>query len=551
MLKQLCIRQFELVEHLDVEWFGGMSAITGETGAGKSMILDALSLVLGERASPSCVRMGSNQCVISAAFALEQAPQAQAWLADNDLAEENPHECLLRRVINAGGQSRAYINGQLVGAAALKQLGQWLVDLHNQHEFQSLLRPSTQAQLFDRFVGATQQAEQTQMLWLQIHKLADQLQQQRQDAGKLSERREDLRFQIDELNKLAPNAEEYYQSEQRFRLMANIEAIQSTSNMVQQSLFDEEHGARQLLVQSTKTLESEETFVELNEFLQSGIINLEEAQRWLDFFQSSLEFDAAEFASLQARVTAYTSIARKHNAQPEKLDTIYQQLQEDLAAIDESVDLAKLEQTLAELKQQWQTVAGELSAKRHTKKALFESHISQMMEQLSFHGGKFIVDLNADEPSSYGLERIEFTVITNLGQPAKPLRKIASGGELSRLSLIIQVVQANLIDIPSLIFDEVDVGIGGSTAEVVGTLLRQLGAKGQVICVTHQPQVAALAHHHWQASKTSINQATFSKLKLLKNAERIQEIARMVGGTTVTEQSLSHAREMIRRAHET
>ncbi|QEY64945.1 DNA repair protein RecN [Metapseudomonas lalkuanensis] len=555
MLVHLSIHNYAIVEHLDLELEGGMSVITGETGAGKSIMLDALGLTLGDRADSGVVRPGADKADILASFDISDIPEACAWLAERDLDNDGP--CILRRVITAEGRSRAYINGSPCPQGDLKALGELLIDIHSQHEHQSLLKADTHRRLLDEFAGASDLARQVQLAAQRWRQTRQELERLSRAGDEQRARHQLLSYQLDELENLALGENELEQLEQEHKNLANAESLLAACRQVID--FCSESDAGNVLSALTASLNRLTAFhtqpgalAEAVNLLSSAQIQVEEAMGELNRFLDHFDADPERQQALEERLDSIYTLARKHRVQPNKLAELQQRLLDELEALnadDEAVE--RLTEELSAYERHYQEKAAELSRLRGEASDRLAGSVETEMQRLGMPGGRFSIQLHAsqmDEPQQQGLEQVEFLVSANPGQPLKALAKVASGGELSRISLAIQVITAQTSRVPTLVFDEVDVGIGGPTAEVVGQLLRRLGQRGQVLTVTHLPQVAAQGHHHLFVHKERGTQETRTAVAKLQEAPRIEEIARMLGGVDLTEESLAHARKMVTSA---
>lgn len=550
MLTQLTVSNYAIAERVELQFNKGMTALTGETGAGKSIVLDALSLAMGGRADAGAVRHGASRADITACFDISRIPEASEWLESHDLDEKN--ECILRRTISKDGRSKAFINGQPCPLSQLKELGGLLMDIHSQHQHQSLLRKDTHRKLLDEFAGAEQLAEQTEAAWKAWNQTNRKLEQRRQNADEAEAKLQLLRYQVEELDRLAIDSGEQEALEQEQGQLSQADTILHSSHQAALLCTEDEASAAQLVRQALHYLE--QLPVEVSELadtlqmLSEAQIQISEAGDNLRRFVDDYEADPARLAEVEDRLSAIYQMARKHRISPEELPELHQRLKAELAELDGGE--GSLEQLEAELEKQkagYSELAQRLSTKREQAAAELDQRIALELAQLSMPAVQFITNLSRneqDEPGLHGMEEVEFLVSANPGQPARALAKVASGGELSRISLAIQVVVAQTSTTPTLVFDEVDVGIGGGTAEVVGRLLRALGSNGQVLCVTHLPQVAAQCHQHLFVSKFTDKEATFSRIESLSDQGRIDEVARMLGGVDMTEQTIAHAREM-------
>jgi DNA repair protein RecN (Recombination protein N) len=552
MLSQLTIQNFALVDQLELELQRGMTAITGETGAGKSIMLDALGLTLGDRADLDVIRHGAERADISASFTLDDNPDALAWLDEHDFPREGS-ECILRRVLTRDGRSRAYINGQATTLAELKTLGEMLIDIHSQHEHQSLLVTATHQKLLDAFAGHQEQAAQLRELVRGIRSLRQEIEALEQAAAAGSAQRELLEFQVRELSELRLQPDEFSALENEQRQLSHAEsalaALRAVLDLCSDSdEFNLEQGLRRATTLLADLPFSNSLLEEANTLLGSALIQVEEAASTLNRASDRIELNPERLQEVDERLGDIHRMARKHKVEPEQLHAHLQTLQEqldNLASADSRIGSLQVE--LASREARYHQLAARLSQQRAKAARKLEKDINAQLGKLGMASARLSVDLKSDSASLSpgGYDAAEFLISTNPGNPPKPLVRIASGGELSRVSLAIQVVIAGTSAIPTLVFDEVDVGIGGGTAKAVGELLRQLGERGQVLCVTHQPQVASQAHQHLLVSKVSDKQSTTTTLRLLDAKQRVQEVARMLGGDELTDKSLAHARELL------
>jgi len=557
MLTQLTVSNYAIAERVELQFSKGMTALTGETGAGKSIVLDALGLAMGGRADAGAVRHGAKRADITATFDVSDIPEASTWLAEHELDDEN--DCILRRVISKDGRSRAYINGQPCPLNHLKELGGLLMDIHSQHQHQSLLRKETHRKLVDEFAGVEALAADTREAWKTWNQIRQRLTERRQNADEAEAKLQLLRYQVEELDRLALEDGEQEQLEQEQAQLSQADTVLHNSHQAALLCTEDETSAADLVRQALQQLEQLPVDVpalaDTIQMLNEAQIQISEAGDNLRHFVEDYEADPARLSEVEERRSAIYQMARKHRITPEELPELHQRLSVELAELDGGE--GSLEQLEAELESQrarFDELAGKLSESRATAAAELDQRVAAELAQLSMPNMQFITHLNrnsGEEPAPHGLEEIEFLVSANPGQPARPLAKVASGGELSRISLAIQVVVAQTSTTPTLVFDEVDVGIGGGTAEVVGRLLRTLGSNGQVLCVTHLPQVAAQCHQHLFVSKFTEQDATFSKIETLDDQGRISEVARMLGGVDMTEHTIAHAREMFSKGQAT
>ncbi len=555
MLTHIHIWNFAIVEGLDLPLEGGLTVLTGETGAGKSILLDALGLALGDRADSGVIRHGAEKAEISVTFSTEDAPEAEAWLREHELASAG--ECIIRRVISAGGKSRAFINGKPAPAASLRELGEMLVDLHGQHEHQSLLRQDAQRRLLDDFAGHDRRLAELADAWQDWREKQTELARLRHAASERDDRLELLRYQVQELEELALAEGELAELEAEHRRLANASGLLETGQRVLLTLDgDDPACAGNLLAAALHDVgemsETDPQLAGVTELLDSAVIQAREAASELRRYLDGLELDPERLAWLEARLATIQDLARKHHCDPAELPGLLPRLQAELAELEQAeVRAGNLQAEVDAALARYRTLAEKLGKSRRSAARKLGKAVTESMQTLGMEGGRFevsVTPLETDTPAVTGLERIAFQVSANPGQPLKPLARVASGGELSRISLAIQVITARDSRIPTLIFDEVDVGIGGRVAEIVGQLLRTLGEQRQVICVTHLPQVAALGHHHLQVQKTAERNRTHSHIAVLDREARVDELARMLGGIEITDQTRSHAREMIERA---
>ncbi|UYG07925.1 DNA repair protein RecN [Halomonas sp. M4R1S46] len=556
MLTELAIRDFAIVDHLELELAGGMTAITGETGAGKSILLGALGLCLGERADAGSVRHGAERADLSARFDIAALPAARAWLAERELPAD---DCLLRRVVTRAGRSRAWINGQPTTVADLKALGAHLIEIHGQHAHQALLGEETHLRLLDDFAGhgeAVTELAETFRAWREARRRLKRL---AEDGDEVRARRQLLRYQVEELDQLALAEDELGGLEAQQEELAHAEERLREAQFAVECCDGEQGGALPLLNQAVSRLSAlpgsdRGALAEALSMLGDACIQVEEAGRELTHFAAGVELDPERLAWVEERLGEVHRIARKHHVPPDELPALHRTLGEELAELDGGDgDLEALSAEVEALETRWREQAEAVSTNRRGAARRFGEAVQEQLAFLAMGKATFEVELAAREaPGPEGLDRVRFLISANPGQPARPLAKVASGGELSRISLAIQVVAAQHSTIPSLVFDEVDVGVSGATAEIVGQLLRRLGAEGQVLTVTHLPQVAAQAHRHLHIAKQAEDDITLTRMALLDEAGRVGELARMLGGMTLTDQTLAHAREMLdasQRAH--
>ena len=547
MLQRLVIRDFVIVDRLELEFNAGFGALTGETGAGKSILIDALSLALGERAEASVVRMGAERAEVAAEFDVVTGSELEQWLRSNDYDAD---ACLLRRVVDSGGRSRAYINGAPATLGQLRDAADFLADIHGQHAHHSLLRPAAQRTLVDTHAGAQPLAREVAAAYSTWRAAREARQAAEQDIEASVRERELLEWQVKELQALAFDPAEWLETEQEQKRLGHANALLEAATAALSVLDDGELAALPALqhagVRLSELTGYDPALAEAAQLFEGALIQLEESALALRRYQDRLELDPSRLAELDARIDAVMQMARKHRMTPVELPELLLRL---TARFDELLLRADPEALAARERQSEQTfrdLAKKLSAVRtKTAKALSKA-VSDGMQELAMAGGRFEIALTPlPEGAAYGVEDVEFLVTANPGQPLRPLAKVASGGELSRIGLALQVIASQANPAGTLIFDEVDVGIGGRVAEIVGRMLRQLGVSRQVMCVTHLPQVAAQADWQWSIAKQTNNGATVSSVSALDAEGRIGEIARMLGGEKITDTTRQHAAEML------
>ena len=546
MLINLSIQDYAVVDRLEVDLDAGMTCITGETGAGKSIMLDALGLCIGDRADPKAIRPGAARTDIAAYFDVSQNTRAQVWLAEHDL--EAAGDCILRRTITAEGRSRAYINGSPATLSDCADLGQLLVDIHSQHAHQSLLRRPVQRSLLDTYAGAEAlivEVSETAQRWRVLQEEYARLSGQTEESDA---RRALLTYQIEELATLNPQPGELEALEAQHKLLANAAYIIDSANDISAGCEAQRDQLARLVQLANDDRMTGSATDNLRELLQSALIQLDEAQAETERFAAAVELDPEGLRAAEERLSALHDLARKHRVQPDALHELLATLQAELESLVGGTDqLASLEETVGDTALAWRTHAKALSERRREAAVLLAQRVMETLTDLAMTKCVFEIALISFEDSSpdpRGAEDIKFLIATNPGAAPGPLSKVASGGELSRISLALQVVAADTATSPTMVFDEVDVGIGGGVAEVVGDLLRTLGQRSQVLVVTHQPQVAAKGHQHLLVSKTG-EDAVHSELTLLAGEPRIEEVGRMLGGAKLTDSTLAHAREML------
>ncbi len=551
MLTHLQIRDLAIVTALELELQAGLTALTGETGAGKSILVDALGLALGERADKGMIRSGSERAEVTALFDISNNPSVNTWLVAQALDEEG--ECILRRSLNREGRSRAFINGRAVPLQQLQTLGSLLVEVHGQHAHQSLLKASHQRHLLDAYGGHLPLAEETASRYKAYKNSRQQLSELVSAASDRSSRLDLLLYQQKELASLNLSTEELSAIDLEHRRLSHLDQLRSQCTEIVDGLDESDPSLRSLLARYSEQLASlqqlDEALSEPREMLEGALIQVDESLAYLHNYLSDLEIDPAALQQLEERLQAIHDAARKYRVTAQELPQRLTDIEQELEQLEHAdIELATLEQQVEVEQKAYRKSAQRLSKARQQAASRLSSEISEGMQQLGMEGGVFDVSLTAlpdDKTAAHGLESVEFQVSANPGMPLQPLSRVASGGELSRISLAIQVSTVRYGETPTLVFDEVDVGIGGGVAEIVGQMLRTLGETRQILCVTHLPQVAAQAMHHLQVTKQSSNKQTHTTIAQLEEEARIEEIARMLGGVKITQQTLAHAREMV------
>jgi DNA repair protein RecN (Recombination protein N) len=552
-LQHIVLRDFVIVRELDLDLSSGFSALTGETGAGKSILIDALQLVLGARAETSVVREGAARAEICAEF--DTTPEILKWLDDEGFADiATDSQLLLKRTIDAQGKSRAWINGSPATATQLRALGDMVLDIHGQHAWQSLTRPDAVRGLLDAYAGLTLQS--LTQSWTQWRQATQALHEARTAQATLQEERERLLWQIAEVDKLAPADDEWDELNSQHTRLSNAQALMDAAQAAIQALEDDDSGALRLLAKAQDALQDqtdvEPEFTALVDVLASSLAQAGDVAHSLNAYLSRTELDPARLQTLDDRMSLWMSLARRFKRTPQELPALYQEWKTRLTQLDAATDLEGLEAAEAKAAAAYQTEARKISQARTQAAPKLATAITQAMQGLGMQGGRFEVQLDkTEQPTASGLESITFLVAGHPGSTPRPVGKVASGGELSRIALAIAVTTSELGTAQTLIFDEVDSGVGGAVAETVGRLMKQLGIDRQVLAVTHLPQVAACADHHLVVSKHSDAQGTSSQVNALSADARVNEIARMLGGEKVSDTTLAHAREMLQTSAKT
>ncbi len=551
MLQHILIKNLVIMRELALELEPGMTALTGETGAGKSILIDALGLVLGNKTDNSLIRAGADKAEIHAIFDLSYLPAAQQWLQTHELDADN--ECILRRTLTRQGRTRCFINGNPVPLRRLQELGIQLVEIHGQHEHQKLLKNSAQRTLLDAYAAHDTLLKEVQTLYNRHRQQNQRLDRLRQQADDRLQRMDYLQFQIDELELLALKDDEWAHLEKEQRLLANAEQTGADLATLQELLAD---GEQAVLTQLNQGLQAVQRLAQLHnnlqpasEMLDNAVIQIEESLLTLNEFSAQLEHDPQRLAKIDQRLGSIHELARKHRVHAEELPKLLLDLRKEIAQLENAeASLAELEQECAALQQQYRKKAAALSHSRKQAASRLSRTVTKTMQTLAMKGGHFSIAIQPStrqQAAAHGLDQIEFLVSTNPGQEAAPLARVASGGELSRISLAIQVATSNCTNTATLIFDEVDSGIGGAVAETVGELLRKLGAARQILCVTHLPQVAAHAHGQLRVEKHHDGKTTETRITRLDPQQRIHELARMLGGSRISPKILGHAKELL------
>lgn len=554
MLTQLTINNFAIVRQLEIELAKGMSVITGETGAGKSIAIDALGLCLGQRIETSMVREGQERAEICATFFIEPTNPTYQWLQEQELQDpDNPSDCILRRVINADGRSKAFINSTPVSASQLKEIGQYLIHINGQHASQLLLKNDYQLQLVDTFAHHNDLLAQMREDYRVWKNLQTQVKNFQQKVAENEAKKQLLQYQVEELDEFALRPNEYLELEEDQRRLSNSEQLTQLSQSALQLLSENETvSIDSMLYRATQYIdelsELDPRYGSVQTMLNDALIQVQEATSEVQHLASHIEQDPMLLQEIEQRLGQALQLARKHNVKPEELVEWHQKLKAELTALldfSESEERLILEEKAAFEKMQ--NTAKQLHESRSQAAGKLAQQVTYSIKGLAMENAEFFIEVNSDlaKVAANGADNIIFTLRSNLGQQAQPLAKVASGGELSRISLAIQVLTSDQSAIPTLIFDEVDVGISGKTASVVGKLLRQLGDKCQVLCVTHLPQVACHGHHQFNVEKFTVDDKTETKMTALSQEERIPALARLLGGSEITDLALANAQEML------
>lgn len=553
MLRHLSIRNFVIVDQIELDFTTGFTVLTGETGAGKSILIDALALALGERGESGQVRQDCERAEICAEFDIQHLTELSVWLQAHEL-EGDDDICLLRRTIDASGRSRGFINGHAATLQQLRQVGTQLIAVHGQHAHQSLLQPEAQRHLLDGFadchalVASVKQAYEE---WQQLYRQRVDWAQQQADAAK---EREQLEWQVRELTDLNLSADSWQTLQDEHHRLSHVASLLEAAEYSLNTLSEQDTSALSHIHSAQKQLQNQlehdaqlQTIVDL---LDTAQVQLQEAVYELKHYQQNLDLDPQNLQEVEQKITAIHTAARKYHVEPEALSDLLKEAADKLDAANQLVDEQAMLEKEQKAQQKYQQLAEKLSQVRQKAGKQLSQKVTASMQTMAMSGGQFSVALNPlEQGSANGLEQVEFHVAAHKGQALKPINKVASGGELSRISLAIQVITSAVKTVPTLIFDEVDVGIGGRVAEIVGQLLKALGQSYQVMCITHLPQVASCGDQQWQVSKSvdPDSEQTLSQIALLSKKERVEEIARMLGGVKLTKTTRDHATEMLQR----
>ncbi len=554
MLTQLTINNFAIVRHLNLELAKGMSVITGETGAGKSIAIDALGLCLGQRTELSMLREGQERAEVCATFQLEAKNPAVAWLKEQELQDpDNPEECILRRIVNNDGRSKAFINSTPVSANQLKELAQYLIHINGQHASQLLLKNDFQLQTLDNFCAHQTLLTQMNSDYLHWKELQRKLYNFKQQCAENEAKKQLLQYQVDELNQFNLQPNEYAELEENHRRLSGSEQLTTLSQSALQLLSENETvNADRLLYKANQYIdelcELDPRYKDAQTMLQEALIQVQEASREIQHLSNNIEQDPLLLQQIEQRMGQALQLARKHNVKAEALTEFHRALKQEL---NQLIDFSDSEEILIAQEQQayaqMSATANALHQSRQQGATKLAQQVTKSIKQLAMENAEFFIELKTDYDniSALGADTVVFNLRSNLGQPPQPLAKIASGGELSRIALAIQVLTSDKSAVPTLIFDEIDVGISGATANVVGKLLRKLGDKCQVLCVTHLPQVASQGHHHFVVEKLTLDGKTETKMTALSQPQRVQALAKLLGGSKVTDTVLANAQEML------
>lgn len=552
MLTQLTISDFAIVKSLDIELLKGMTTITGETGAGKSIAIDALSLCLGARGESSMVRPNGKRADVCATFNIENNKAVLKYLHDAEL--DNDNECILRRTISKEGRSKGYINGRAVPINQLKEVAQYLLNIHGQHAHQGLLNSTKQLTLLDQYASHNKLVAQVELSHQNHQVIGKQLVALKEQQANAQAKSQLLEYQVEELDSFNLQMGEFEEIECEHQRLANSESLQATSQRLLDQLsenaeFNIEHALNQSIATLDQLLADDPSLTSLSEMLNGALIQVQESSIEVSTYTQQIEQDPQRLIQLEQRISKAMQLARKHHVEPDQLPLVHQRIRQELDQLSNNdVQITELEHQLEAVAQQYLHDADKLSASRQAAARKLEKLITRSMRRLAMEHAQFVISLtntNNNIISKNGLDSIEFQVSTNPGQPLEPLHKVVSGGELSRISLAISVITANKVATPTLIFDEVDVGISGPTAATVGQMLRELGQSTQILCVTHLPQVAGCGHQQMQVIKQTDGSSTNTTMIPLDQQARLSELARLLGGNKISDNTLANARELL------
>lgn len=557
MLKHLSIKDFVIVDRVELDFMPGFTVLTGETGAGKSILIDALSLALGERGDASQIRHGCERAEINVTFDIGSLPALQQWLDEHDL-QGDPDSCLMRRVIETNGRSRNYLNGHAVTLQQLRAAGEFLIAIHSQHAHQALLQKDAQRELLDAFAGCTGLARTVKEAYQHWQDCYQQRIALEQRAAESQDKREQLEWQLQELTALNFTLPEWQTLQADHGRLSHVAALQAAADGGIEMLSESEQAVlaqiNNVSHQLQNLLEYDGALKTITDLLDAAQIQLQESVYELKHYRQRLDLDPQALHDVEQRLSVIHAAARKFRVNVEELPALLESVMRQLSALGSNADIGQLLKLEDAARGAYRQHAQELSSIRQHAAQQLSGKVSAAMQTIAMAGGEFSVALNpVEQGNAHGLEQVEFQVAAHHGLPLRPLAKVASGGELSRISLAIQVITSKVGVVPTLIFDEVDVGIGGKVAEIVGHLLKQLGRERQVLCITHLPQVAATGDQQWQVMKSigqTEHQAVVSTIAVLNPQQRVEEIARMLGGVNITGTTRQHAAEMLQQAAE-
>lgn len=551
MLTHIDIRHFAIVDSLEIDFTAGLSVLTGETGAGKSLWVDALSLALGQRGDPQWIRTGKDRADISVTFDVNNQPDVIEWLNQEEITHDN--ECIIRRTISRQGTTRCTINGSAFPLQRVRELRELLIQIHSQHQQQQLLQSDTQRSCLDNFSGNQSLLKNLNALYREWDAIQNELDELTRNLSDKNQKIEFLRYQLDELTALQLQEGEWQALSLKHQKLHNAkQLIEQLNQAIDLTIEHEDVSAAHLIAQALYQLNdikiADPQLETIRELLNVAAIHLNEAGSELQSYRNQFDLSGHNLEEIESRLSIIYDLSRKHHCAPENLPELQRSLEQQLEQLTTSDEkIARLQEHQLVLEKTYHEIAKKLTLKRKKSAILLEKEITQSMHDMDMSNSTFKItfDTNEHKLTTYGHEKIQFLIQTNLGQDFQPLHKIASGGELSRISLALHVLTANKEQTPTLIFDEADVGISGKTAAVVGKLLRTLGEKTQVLCITHLPQVASYGHHHYKATKHTIDNQTETVIKKLLKTERVEEIARLLGGAEITKKSLDHASELL------